>query len=104
MVVHTDAKGQVSKLNGSISHNIELTLLGGEGFGASAQWSADDALDEVIRLNIRQAQLSGKALEYNQKKSQLIIYIDDQGQAHLAYAVDFLYYSGEGDVGKPLWP
>ncbi|NQZ11126.1 MAG: M4 family metallopeptidase, partial [Algicola sp.] len=101
IVVHSDSNGLVKKLNGNMASNIEADLRGLAAM--QPKLDAHEALQEMISLTIKNKALNDKSLQISQKESRLIIYINRQKQAVLAYHTSFFYQSQTGDVGKPVY-
>ena len=91
IVVHSDSNGLVKKLNGNMASNIEADLRGLAAM--QPKLDAHEALQEMISLTIKNKALNDKSLQISQKESRLIIYINRQKQAVLAYHTSFFYQS-----------
>ncbi|NQZ07055.1 MAG: DUF4214 domain-containing protein [Algicola sp.] len=99
-VVHHKDGLQVEKLNGKLAKNLQINV--------KPKFSSDDMLAHAKVLDTQPNQLNQTQREISQRHisqqhSELIIFIDDNQQARLAFHVSFFYQSADGQVGKPAF-
>ncbi len=119
-VVHSDAFGNVLKINGTVTQNISLVIhqdngtstntqardtavSGAEPASVGAGQSIDEVLEAIVAQGLQAEGLTGKNVEVSDKYAEQVIYVDNNDNAMLSYNVGFYYQSDEGDVGKPVY-
>ena len=84
----------------------QLRALETQAYQANAQGSTqdiDEVIEEIVEQGIASQGLGGKNLDITEKHAQLVVYVDENDNAMLAYEGGFYYQSDEGDVGKPVY-
>ena len=96
--------GSVAKLNGSIAQNIAADLP--TPASLKAQYQPVQILDKAKKYHTEQlkhitSELTAEQINYSQINIELMVYIDQQNTAKLAYFAEFFYTTPQGQAGKP---
>jgi Zn-dependent metalloprotease len=87
LITHEDKNGEFKRINGSYAHDIELDIP--EYKSLEPELSKDDVMDYLISETAANMNKNQDEIMVQNEDIELVIYIDDHNNSHLAYYVNF---------------
>lgn len=95
--------GQVSKLIAAKQSQLAGKTANELSQSAGSSQDIDEVIEKAVEQGINDEGLTGKDLDIQEKYANLVVYVDENDNATLAYHTGFYYQSEQGDVGKPVY-